>query len=94
MTNPYNRFSDKAIRSKNLDKMNEAEKALLEIEVERALDSLKSKYRGEGNTMLELSKRLREEAGRLLYSETNSNRKPSKEAPVSYGGSLFEEDHR
>jgi hypothetical protein len=94
MTN-YNRFNDKALRQKTLSEMSEAEKALLQIEVDRAFENLKSKYRNEGNTMLALAQRLREEAGRLLYSGHSQQEKPKatpKEAPVSYGRtSLFEE---
>jgi hypothetical protein len=85
-----NKYSDKAIRSKNLKDMNEAEKALTLMEVERAAEVLKSKYRGEKATMRALSHLLEKEVSRLEEEERLLERQ--KAPPVRFGESnLFDE---
>ncbi|WP_363348598.1 hypothetical protein [Methylocystis echinoides] len=88
----YNKFSDKAIRSKS--NQNEAERMLTEFEVNRAYEQLLNRYGGEQATLAMLANKLREEAGRLGYrgSQTEQPKQPQeqpKDAPVSYGLDLF-----
>lgn len=86
-----NKYSDKYIRSKNLKDMNEAEKALTLMEVERAAEVLKSKYKGEKATMRALSALLEREAARLDAQERIQEQQ--KAPPVRFGeSSLFDSE--
>jgi hypothetical protein len=91
----FNKFSDKAIRSKA--NQNEAERMLTELEVNRAYEQLLNRYGGEQATLAMLANKLREEAGRLGYrgnqTEQPHETKP-KEEPVNYSLDLFDGGNR
>lgn len=84
----YTKFSDKSIRSKKLDEMNPAEQALLEMEIEKAVQSIKSRYKGEANTLIGIAAALRDEGGRILYGDKPKERSKPKEeeADSLFGG--------
>ncbi len=72
----YNKFSDKSIRSKKLGEMNSAEQALLEMEIQKAVESIKSRYKGEANTLIGIAAALRDEGGRILYGDKPKEQQP------------------
>lgn len=81
-----NKYSDSAIRRKNLKDMSPAERALFELQSKQAAEALFSKYRNEPQMLLALSMQLRDEAGRQLYREKPTD---EKEERYSSKASLF-----
>ncbi len=92
-----NKYSDKAIRSKKLGEMNPAEQALLEMEIQKAVESIKSRYKGEANTLIGIAAALRDEGGRILYGDKPKQQERERQSSKQNEDdtlSLFDEGNR
>lgn len=77
-----NKFSDSYLRRKSIDKMSEAERQLLLMEIGKATETITSRYRGESNTLKGIAAKLLAEAERLQEIE---QAKSATSTPVKYG---------
>lgn len=83
-----NKFDPKYLRSKSIDKMSEAERQLLLMEIGNTAEQIKSRYKGEANTLKGIASKLLAEAERLQQIEQAK----STPSPVRYGeSSLFDQ---
>jgi hypothetical protein len=76
-----NKYSDSYLRAKSIDKMSEAERQLLLLEIGKAAEQIKTRYKGEANTLKGIAAMLNREAERI---QEQSTPKPTP-SPVRYG---------